>query len=177
MHPRRYETLILLAPNLPPEDLEAFQKKIDTIMSAGGGEMVRFDDWGRRRLSYPVKKELYGHYQLFDFQGTPELVTELERNFKIDEKVFKYLTLVLSKKFTNEELAEVREKLLADAARREAEKAKIKEAAALASADKKYETSSETSDNSENFDKFESYDKSDNFDNSDESDNNQEEGV
>ena len=174
MHPRRYETLILLAPNLPPEDLEAFQKKIDTIMSAGGGEMVRFDDWGRRRLSYPVKKELYGHYQLFDFQGNPELVTELERNFKIDEKVFKYLTLVLAKKFTDADLAEVREKLVADAAKREAEKAKIKEAAALASADKKYEASSE---DSENDDKFDDYDKSDNLESLDESDNSQEEGV
>lgn len=134
MHPRRYEILIMLAPNLPPEQLEAFQKKVDTIMNTGGGQVVRFEDWGRRRLSYPVKKEMYGHYLLYDFQGNPALSTELERNLKIDEKVFKYLTLVLSKKFTDEDLAEAREKLLAEAARREAEKARIREATEAAAA-------------------------------------------
>ncbi|MDR1045104.1 MAG: 30S ribosomal protein S6 [Candidatus Adiutrix sp.] len=129
MHPRRYETLIMLAPNLEAAEFDAFKSKVDNIMAAGGGQLVSFEDWGRRRLSYPVKKEMFGHYLLYDFQGRPELSTELERNLKIDEKVFKYLTLVLDKKFTDEDLAAAREKLLADAARREAEKAKAREAA------------------------------------------------
>ncbi len=129
MHPRRYETLIMLAPNLPAEELETFRTKVDNIMGAGKGQLVRFEDWGRRRLSYPVQKELYGHYLLYDFQGGPELAAELERNLKIDEKVFKYLTLVLDKKFTDEDLEAAKEKLLAEAARREAEKAKAREAA------------------------------------------------
>jgi small subunit ribosomal protein S6 len=126
MHPRRYETLILLAPGL--ETLEAFKTKVEGILEAGGGQLVRFEDWGRRRLAYPVQKELYGHYLLYDYQGGPALAAELERNLKIDEKVFKYLTLVLAKKFTAEDLAAAREKIQAEAARRESEKARREEA-------------------------------------------------
>ena len=101
MHPRRYETFIMLAPNLEAEVMETFKNKVDGIMASEGGQLVKFEDWGRRRLSYPVKKELYGHYLLYDFQGSPGLAAELERNLKIDEKVFKYLTLVLEKKCTD----------------------------------------------------------------------------
>lgn len=133
MHPRRYETLILLAPNL--EAPENFKSKIEGILEAGGGQVVRFEDWGRRRLAYPVQKEIYGHYLLYDYQGSPALAAELERNLKIDEKVFKYLTLVLAKKFTAEDLDAAKEKLLAEAARRESEKARREAEAAGAEAD------------------------------------------
>ncbi len=124
MHPRRYETLIMLSPNLAAEEMDAFKKKVESIIEAEGGKVVAFEDWGRRRLAYPVHKELFGSYLLYDFQGSPALAAELERNLKIDEKVFKYLTLVLSKKFTDEDLAAAKEKLAADAARRQAEQAK-----------------------------------------------------
>ena len=128
MHPRRYETLVMLAPNLEAEVMETFKNKVDGIMASEGGQLVRFEDWGRRRLSYPVKKEMFGHYLLYDFQGSPALAAELERNLKIDEKVFKYLTLVLDKKFTDEELVKAKEALVAEAARREAEKVRAAQA-------------------------------------------------
>lgn len=147
MHPRRYETLIMLAPNLAPEVLDAFKTKVDGIMQTGGGQLVRFEDWGRRRLAYPVRKEMFGQYLLYDFQGSPELASEFERNLKIDERVFKYLTLVLSKKFTDEDLAEAKEKLLAEAARREAEKAKAREAAEEAAGEEEADDDSDDSDN------------------------------
>lgn len=122
MYPRRYETLILLAPNLEATKMETFKNKVEGIFSTGEGQIVRFEDWGRRRLAYPIKKELFGYYLLYDFQGRPELAAELERNLKIDETVFKYLTLVLSKKFTNADLLKAKEKLLAEATHREEEK-------------------------------------------------------
>lgn len=128
MHPRRYETLIMLTPNLEAEVMDTFKNKVDGIMASEGGQLVRFEDWGRRRLSYPVKKEMFGHYLLYDFQGNPALAAELERNLKIDEKVFKYLTLVLDKKFTDEDLTNAKEALVAEAARREAEKARAAQA-------------------------------------------------
>lgn len=128
MHPRRYETLVMLTPNLEAEVMETFKTKVDGIMTSEGGQLVRFEDWGRRRLSYPVKKEMFGHYLLYDFQGSPALAAELERNLKIDEKVFKYLTLVLDKKFTDEDLTNAKEALVAEAARREAEKARAAQA-------------------------------------------------
>lgn len=143
MHPRRYETLIMLSPNLAAEEMDAFKKKVESIMEVEGGKVVAFEDWGRRRLAYPVNKELFGSYLLYDFQGSPALAAELERNLKIDEKVFKYLTLVLSKKFTDEDLAAAKEKLAADAVRREAEQAK---AEADADADDQPEAEAQNSD-------------------------------
>ncbi|MDR2935490.1 MAG: 30S ribosomal protein S6 [Candidatus Adiutrix sp.] len=147
MHPRRYETLILLAPN--QDSLETFKNKVEGLLAAGGGQIVRFEDWGRRRLAYPVQKETYGHYLLYDYQGGPALAAELERNLKIDEKVFKYLTLVLAKKFTAEDLAAAQEKLLAEAARRESEKARREEAGSDDGGEDEAETEAEAADDEE----------------------------
>jgi small subunit ribosomal protein S6 len=152
MYPRRYETLILLAPNLEAAELETFKNKVEGIFSAGGGQVVRFEDWGRRRLAYPVGKELFGYYLLYDFQGRPELATELERNLKIDEKVFKYLTLVLSKKFTDDDLLKAKEKLLAEAARREAEKARREAAEAEGENESESEAEGNDETDAETFD-------------------------
>ncbi|MDR2141003.1 MAG: 30S ribosomal protein S6 [Deltaproteobacteria bacterium] len=125
MHPRRYETLILLSPNLGKPELDTLKTKIETILAQGQGQIVRFEDWGRRRLAYPVKREIYGNYLLYDFQGQPALATELERNLKIDEKVFKFLTLVLEKDFTNERLEETLAQLAKDAQKQEVDKAPV----------------------------------------------------
>ena len=147
MHPRRYEILILLAPN--PEYVETFKSKVEGILEAGGGHLIRFEDWGRRRLAYPVQKELYGYYLLYDYQGGPALAAELERNLKIDEKVFKYLTLLLAKKFTAEDLAAVHEKIQAEAARRESEKARPEETDAETDADAETDTEAGSEANAE----------------------------
>ncbi|MDR1872420.1 MAG: 30S ribosomal protein S6 [Deltaproteobacteria bacterium] len=127
---RRYETLILLSPNLGKPELATFKNKVDGILALGRGKIVRFEDWGRRRLAYPVKKEIYGNYFLYDFQGVPALAAELERNLKIDEQVFKFLTIVLDKDFTEARLEETLSALAKEAQKREADKAPTPEAAA-----------------------------------------------
>ncbi|MDR2443816.1 MAG: 30S ribosomal protein S6 [Deltaproteobacteria bacterium] len=119
---RRYETLILLSPNLSPDQIEAFKTKIGGVIDTGGGKIVRFDEWGRRRLAYPVKKELYGYYVLYDYRAQPPLAAELQRNCKIDEQVFKYLTLILERDFSEQRYEAVLEQLANEANRREKEK-------------------------------------------------------
>ncbi|MDR1606912.1 MAG: 30S ribosomal protein S6 [Deltaproteobacteria bacterium] len=119
-HPRRYETLILLSPKLGKPEIEAFKAKIDGILAQGQGQIVRYQDWGHRRLAYPVNKEVNGNYLLFDYQGQPALSSELERNLKIDEHVFKFLTIVLEKDFTDQRLEETLSQLAKDAQQTEA---------------------------------------------------------
>ena len=85
LHPRRYETLMLLDPDLPQETTTQLTDKLKGIIDSMGGRLIREEDWGRRRLSYPVRKQMYGQYILFDFMGSPELLNELERNIRIDE--------------------------------------------------------------------------------------------
>ncbi|MDR0548140.1 MAG: 30S ribosomal protein S6 [Deltaproteobacteria bacterium] len=123
MRARRYETLILLSPNLGKPELSDFITKIDGILAQGQGKIVRFEDWGRRRLAYPVKKELYGNYVLYDYQGLPTLASELERNLKIDEQVFKFLTMVLDKDFNDQRYEETMANLAKEAQKKEGDKA------------------------------------------------------
>jgi small subunit ribosomal protein S6 len=106
----------MLSPNLEIEQIEGFRSKIDGALAAGKGQVVRVDEWGRRRLAYPVRKEMFGYYILYDFRAHATLAAEIERQLKIDERVFKYLTLVLDKNFTEESLKTVLERLAAAAA-------------------------------------------------------------
>jgi small subunit ribosomal protein S6 len=128
MNFRRYETLILLSPSLVGDQVEAFKSKVDSILTTGGGQVIRIEEWGRKRLAYPVRKEIFGYYLLYDFRARPTLANELERNFKIDEQVYKYLTLVLDSNFTEERLKAVQEALANEASRRDKEQAQINEA-------------------------------------------------
>jgi small subunit ribosomal protein S6 len=121
MHPRRYETLILLSPNLNPVDLDKFKDKIQGILDQGNAKIVLMEDWGRKMLAYPVHKEHYGIYLLYDYQAMPEVESEIKRNLKIDENVFKSLTLVLDRQFTDERYEKEREKALIKIQKREAQ--------------------------------------------------------
>ena len=124
MHPRRYETLMLLAPDLPQETTTQINEKLKGIIESMGGRMIHEEDWGRRRLAYPVRKQMYGQYVLFDFMGSPELLKELERNIRIDEHISKYMTQVLDKKFTDDKYQMELDRISAEKDRREAERAK-----------------------------------------------------
>ncbi|MDR2199455.1 MAG: 30S ribosomal protein S6 [Deltaproteobacteria bacterium] len=120
MHPRRYETLILLSPGMSPVDLDKFKAKVENILESGGARVLQTEDWGRKVLAYPVRKEHYGVYLLYDYQALPAVEAELKRNLKIDENVFKSLTLLLDRQFTNERFEQEKEKILAKAQKKEA---------------------------------------------------------
>ncbi len=97
--PRRYETIFIAKPNLPPDDLKNLADKMRDIMVQGGGQIVKFDEWGVKRLAYAVKKHNQGFYFFTDYASTPALVKELERNFKIDDRIIKYLTVKIEDAF------------------------------------------------------------------------------
>ncbi|MDR1310031.1 MAG: 30S ribosomal protein S6 [Deltaproteobacteria bacterium] len=125
---RRYETLILLSPHLTTDQLAAFKGKVEGILAKGEGQVVRLEERGRQKLAYPVRRELFGYYLLYDYRAKSSLAAELERNLKIDEQVFKYLTLVQDKNFTEEKYQTVLANIASEAARRETEQAQAAEA-------------------------------------------------
>ena len=129
MKARRYETLVLLHPELTTEELDQTKQKFVDIATRMGGRLVRLDDWGRRKLAYPVKKHLRGTYFLMDYMGQPDLMSELERNMRIDERVFKFLTLVIDKDFTEEKYQDEMDRLKKEKLEVEAEEARKAEAA------------------------------------------------
>lgn len=90
---RHYETVFIISPELTEEDTQAVVDKFTGILADAGAVLVKVDVWGRRRLAYVVKKFNKGFYVLLDYGATPEAIAELERNFKIDEQVIRYLTV------------------------------------------------------------------------------------
>jgi small subunit ribosomal protein S6 len=94
---RRYETIIITDPDMAEDARKALTAKIGELMAAEGGHLIRQDDWGVRELAYEIRKKPRGFYTLFDFCGQGALVDEMERQFRIDDHVLKYMTVVLDK--------------------------------------------------------------------------------
>jgi small subunit ribosomal protein S6 len=90
---RRYETIYIANPNLEDEAIRDVITKFSDLIKKQRGSVVKIDEWGKRKLAYEVKRFDKGHYVLLDFCGFPEMVTELERNLKLDERILKYSTV------------------------------------------------------------------------------------
>ena len=94
---RRYETIIILDPDLSAEKREPVLKRVQDVIEQQGGYLALIDDWGSRKLAYEIKKKERGYYVRFDFCGTGTVVDEMERFFRIDDRVLKYMTVLLDK--------------------------------------------------------------------------------
>ena len=92
----KYETLLLLSPELADENRQEILDNLSGIIARENGRMLDVDDWGMRDLAYPVKKQFRGHYVRLEFAGPGEVVTELERNIRIADGIFKFLTVKLA---------------------------------------------------------------------------------
>ena len=129
---RRYESLWVVNGDLPDEEVKSAIDKFSKIISSQGGTVVGLDEWGRRKLSYKIQGTIRGYYVLADFAGTSETVKELERNYRIDDRIIRFLTTKKSDKVNMEALqAEIAAKAKA-AAPAEPEVAAPVEAAAPA---------------------------------------------
>jgi small subunit ribosomal protein S6 len=100
---RKYETFFIVDPDLPDEVNSIVDEKLKSIVSSNGGEVLTYTPWGKKKLAYPVKKRTRGHYILMEFAAGPELVAELERNMRLDERVLKFITVKLQDRFNPEE--------------------------------------------------------------------------
>ena len=106
---RRYETLFIVDPELSDDGLKEVAEKFKDIILADKGHIIKYDEWGKRKLAYPVRKREYGFYILLDYCGPSDIVNELERNMRIDERVLKYITVKLSDSLDIEDLEKIKE--------------------------------------------------------------------
>lgn len=127
----RYETVVLLNPELATEQVSEALERYQQIIGAHAGVMLKLDDWGQRPLAYPVMKFTRGHYSLLDYCGEARTVAELERNIRIDERCLKFLTVKVA---DNADPAAIQEQLRQEAEARAAEAAQREAAAAAAEA-------------------------------------------
>ncbi len=92
-----YESIFIINPNLTDEETNNVIKKMQDVVAKQGGEMIKFEDWGKKKLAYEVKKQKRGHYVFFQFKSTPAAIAELERTFKLTDAVIKFLSVKLEK--------------------------------------------------------------------------------
>ncbi|MFW9603890.1 MAG: 30S ribosomal protein S6 [Trichlorobacter sp.] len=90
---RKYETIFILQPDLTEEVVQTISSKVEETIAAGNGHYVRLEDWGTRKLAYPINKSPRGRYFYLRFDAAASLVAELERRLRLDEKVLRYLTV------------------------------------------------------------------------------------
>ncbi len=90
---REYETIYILRPDLPESTISDVNKKIRGIIESSGGQLLKVENWGKRRLAYEVKKHFKGTYLFWNYLGKAGLVDEVERNLKIADSVIRFYTV------------------------------------------------------------------------------------
>lgn len=125
---RRYETFVICDPDLSAEQRAPVLDRIDELISQFSGFMVELDDWGSRKLAYMIKKKARGYYVRTDYCGPSDLVDEIERFFRIDDRVIKYMTVVVDKEPNIDAIKE--EMVAAEEQKKQAAKAAAEAAAA-----------------------------------------------
>lgn len=90
---RRYETIFIASPTLTDEQSDELVKQFEGIIAEQGGELLKTDKWGRKKLAYEVQKFSEGYYTLFEMNAGPDLIAELERRFRNHDSVIKYLSV------------------------------------------------------------------------------------
>lgn len=87
----KYEVLYIITPELAEEATKAEIEKFAGIIAANGGEVTATDEWGLRKLAYEIDYKAEGYYVLVQFSADAALPAELERNFKNDENILRYM--------------------------------------------------------------------------------------
>lgn len=105
---RRYETIFIADPDLTEEARVSLFDRMESIITERNGLQVETDVWGTRRLAYAIKKKERGHYVRFDYCGSSEIVNELERASRIDDRILKYMTILLDE---TPDLDQIREEI------------------------------------------------------------------
>lgn len=94
---KRYETVFILTPVLSEDQAKEAAKKFKKVLTDLGAKIVHEENWGLKKLAYPIQKKSTGFYHLVEFTGKGTEITELEVQFKRDERVLRFLTIALDK--------------------------------------------------------------------------------
>ena len=108
---KRYEVVVIVKSDLTEDDNIALIDRSQAIITDRKGVIAKVDKWGKRRLAYEINKLKDGFYFLIDFAGDGPIVAEIERNYKIDDRILKFMTVKKEGESTREGI----EKEIADA--------------------------------------------------------------
>ena len=94
---KHYETVFIMTPVLSEAQMKDTVGKFKKVLTDNGAELVNEENWGLRKLAYPIQHKTTGFYQLFEFRSEPELIAKLETEYRRDEAVMRFLTTTLDK--------------------------------------------------------------------------------
>lgn len=92
-----YENVVILNPSLNEEELKSAADKISDIIKNSGGEILKIDNWGKRKLAYEVNKQKMGVYLLFLFKSPSTVIKKIEDYFKVFEPIVRFMVVKLDK--------------------------------------------------------------------------------
>ena len=90
---KQYETVFIITPLLTQDQMKEVAGKYRGYLSSQGAEIVHEENWGLRKLAYPIKKKSTGFYHLIEFKADPSIITRFELEFRRDEQILRYLTV------------------------------------------------------------------------------------
>ena len=92
-----YETVFIATPVLSDTQVKETVEKFRSFITGNGGEMENEENWGLKKLAYPIQKKENGYYFLFQFAAAGDMVDRLETQFRRDERISRFLTVRLDK--------------------------------------------------------------------------------
>lgn len=88
----QYESVVIINPSVEEEKIKELSQKFTDIIN-NDGKVEKIEDLGKRKLAYEVKKNKEGYYLVINFEANPDLIAELERNYRIMDEVIKFITI------------------------------------------------------------------------------------
>ena len=87
-----YETIMIINSNLEETAIKTAIEKISSLINANG-KVEKVEEWGKRKLAYPIEKQSEGYYVLVNFESNPEFIDELERVYNITDEIMKHIVV------------------------------------------------------------------------------------
>ena len=142
---RLYETAVVIDTQLKSDEIDELMKKFVNFITNHGGEIVNVTEWGKRRLAYEINKRQYGYYAIIRFSGPAQIITLLEREYRLNENVLRYRTTKVATKLSQSEAMRRRQEVekAEEVKKRAAAAAKAAEAAEAAEQEQAAEADSE----------------------------------
>ena len=92
-----YETVFILNPVLSEDQIKETVKKYESFLTSKGAKMIFTENWGLKKLAYPIQNKKSGFYHMFEYQSDGSVVNPLETEFKRDERFMRFLTVKMDK--------------------------------------------------------------------------------
>ncbi len=94
---KNYETVFIATPVLSETQMKETAAKYISLIKENGGTVVNEEDWGLKKLAYPIQKKTSGFYHLVEFQAEPSFIDKLETQYRRDERIIRFLTFAMDK--------------------------------------------------------------------------------